>query len=301
MITAANNVFREAMLAAGGSMAASIVAKATITMAFGLMGAWLARRSRAALRHVLLSAAFRVLLVLPIVSMVAPFVGIAVSAAAGEKIAPATRAASILPANANDGAAPVVPTASGLSVSSLLLLGWIAGAALFLVPVAAGLWQVRSLRRSAVPWRHGQSVVESLAHAAGVRRRVEVLLHKAAPGPMTCGILHPVIVLSPDAETWGEEDLNRAIVHELEHVRRRDWISHCVARAVCAVYWFHPLIWIAWRRLALEAERSCDDAVLRRSEAPRMRINWWAWQSDCRRLRNRRWWRWPAAPIWRRG
>jgi hypothetical protein len=26
-------------------------------------------------------------------------------------------------------------------------------------------------------------------------------------------------------------------------------------------------VWIAWRRLALEAERSCDDAVLRRSEA----------------------------------
>ena len=94
-----------------------------------------------------------------------------------------------------------------------------------------------------------------------------MLLHEALPGPMTCGVLHPAIVLPPDAQIWDQEDLNRAIVHELEHVRRGDWVSHCLARAVCAVYWFHPLVWIAWRQLALEAERSCDDAVLGRSEA----------------------------------
>src|SRR5207302_9963933 len=78
---------------------------------------------------------------------------------------------------------------------------------------------------------------------------------------------HPAIVLPQDAPAWEMEDLNRAIVHELEHVRRGDWLSHCIARVVCAVYWFHPLVWIAWRQLALAAERSCDDAVLGRSEA----------------------------------
>jgi hypothetical protein len=35
-----------------------------------------------------------------------------------------------------------------------------------------------------------------------------------------------------------------------------------VARTVAALYWFHPLVWTAWRRLCLEAERSCDDAVV---------------------------------------
>lgn len=35
-----------------------------------------------------------------------------------------------------------------------------------------------------------------------------------------------------------------------------------VARTVAAIYWCHPLVWTAWRRLCLEAERSCDDAVV---------------------------------------
>ncbi len=84
---------------------------------------------------------------------------------------------------------------------------------------------------------------------------------------MTCGVVKPAIVLPVEAQTWPAEDLDRAIVHELEHVRRGDWVSHCFARAVCACYWFHPLVWMAWRQLALEAERACDDAVLRRAEA----------------------------------
>jgi hypothetical protein len=54
------------MLAVSSSPAASIVAKVTVTTALGLIGAWLARRSRAAVRHALLAAAFGVLLVLPI-------------------------------------------------------------------------------------------------------------------------------------------------------------------------------------------------------------------------------------------
>src|SRR5262245_11024602 len=84
---------------------------------------------------------------------------------------------------------------------------------------------------------------------------------------MTCGVLRPVVMLPDDAQRWDEKDLERAFVHELEHVRRCDWAVHCLARVACAAYWFHPLVWTAWRQLTLEAERACDDAVLGNSEA----------------------------------
>jgi TonB family protein len=69
---------------------------------------------------------------------------------------------------------------------------------------------------------------------------------------------------------WGEivvpegfEDRPTVIAHEAAHLRRGDVWTALLARVACAVYWFHPLVWWAAARMRLEADRSCDDAVLR--------------------------------------
>ena len=266
-------VFNAVILAVSSSLAASIVAKVTVTMALGLLAVWLARGGCAAVRHALLAAMFGVMLLLPIAAVFLPplQVGVPVRAESrAERFPLVTNVAanpSVTAARAGTRVPPVARQVSKLSLSNLLLAVWVAGAALFLFPVMAGLWQIRSLRRTGLPWQRGQLVVQTLALDVGIHRRVEVLLHAAIPGPMTCGVARPVIVLPEDAEDWNPEDLNSAIRHELEHVRRCDSLSSCLARVVGAVYWFHPMVWVAWRRLVLEAERSCDDAVLRCSEA----------------------------------
>jgi VWFA-related protein len=109
-------------------------------------------------------------------------------------------------------------------------------------------------------------MVAQLAMKAG-RRRIDVLLHESIPAPMTCGVMRPAILLPLDAPAWPGDELRRAMVHELQHIRRGDWLTQCVAHGVCALYWFHPLVWMAKGRLALEAERACDDVVLQESEA----------------------------------
>jgi bla regulator protein BlaR1 len=261
-----------AMLAISSSLGLSIVAKVTVATALGLVAVSLARGSRAAVRHALLTMVFAVALLLPIASVIAPPIHLTVPATVESRDAEAPlRGVEAIPsvttAYTDSRVISVMPKISSLSFSDLVLVGWMAGAAIFLLPVVVGLWQIRSLRRSGLLWRRGQSVVGSLALDASIHRRVQVLLHEALTGPMTCGLLHPVIILPHDAENWEGEDLDRAILHELEHVRRADWLSHCLARIACALYWFHPFVWTAWRKLELEAERSCDDAVLRRSEA----------------------------------
>ena len=55
----------DAVLAIGGSFAASLLVKATLALGLALIASRLARRSRAAVRHVVLAAAFAMLLALP--------------------------------------------------------------------------------------------------------------------------------------------------------------------------------------------------------------------------------------------
>jgi uncharacterized protein (TIGR03435 family) len=261
------------MLLLSSSLAASILGKATLIAALGLIGARMTRRSPAAVRHAVLAASLAVLVALPVASILIKPVRIALSASTQGFAPPSlfpTPMDSTQPAPAMDGSVVVASATQrwrGSSPSAVLFAVWIAGTAFFLLRMIFGLQQVRVLRQLGLPWRDGQSIVNQLALDAGIRRRVEVLLHESLPAPVTCGFARPAIVLPPDTQAWGAEDLNRAIVHELEHVRRFDWASHCLARIACALYWFHPLVWAAWRQFELEAERSCDDAVLARSEA----------------------------------
>src|SRR5688500_8053306 len=262
--------FAEIAIAIGSSFAAALIVKATLTLAVVLVVTGLARRSCAAARHVLLVAAFAVLLVLPAASFVMPSRGVSV---------PATTAASsavIVPVMTSPSPTRLethasVPTrrleSTGMTASTLLGVIWGAGALHCLLPTFAGTWHLRSLRRSGSSCARGDALARKLSPETGIHRSIAVRVHESIPGPMTYGIVRPVIMLPLDATSWSEDELCRAMIHELEHVRRGDWLSQYLARLVRALYWFHPLVWIAWRRLSLEAERACDDAVLRRSEA----------------------------------
>lgn len=263
------SALRESLLALSSSPAASLVVKATLIMVMGLVATGIARESRAAVRHALLAAMFAGLLVLPIAAIFAPAVPIAIRdttpvvahvAAERDLVLP-------LPAATRPAALAAPPRSEGITIRRVLFAVWFGGFAILLFRLVTGLGQVRRLHRSALPWRHGQSAAYGLALEAGVFRQVDVLFAESVAGPLTCGAWRPAIVLPMDAENWPEADLTRALVHELEHIRRWDWLSQCLARTVCALYWFHPMAWMAWRRFGLEAERSCDDAVLERSEA----------------------------------
>lgn len=154
-----------------------------------------------------------------------------------------------------------------VSVQEALALLWLAGALLWAIPIGVAMSRLARLRYVALPWPHGQRFIDNLKHERGIHRVVTVLHTRSADGFFSFGWLRPVVLVPSDAGSWPTEALRRALVHELEHVRRCDWATLLFSRVVCALYWFHPLVWVVSRRLSLYAEQACDDAVVADDDA----------------------------------
>jgi bla regulator protein blaR1 len=256
------------------SFAAAVIVKATLVSGVAFLLARMCRRSRASLRHLLFALAFAALMAIPVAGAIVPAVPVMLPAAA---LSPDARPEAAVPTppsvypRSSGGNGPVIaetsPSAWPLTIPQILVVLWAIGVAVFLAPVLAGFWQVSRVRRTATPWTGGQELVQSLALARGVRRRIDLVLHEAVAGPMTCCVMRPSIILPVMGQDWDEASLRRSLRHELEHVARWDVLTNGLSRIVCAVYWFHPLVWAAWRRLRLEAEKACDDAVVLEDDA----------------------------------
>jgi uncharacterized protein (TIGR03435 family) len=245
----------------------STIVKATVILAAGLLTIRCTRRSRAATRHFVLASAFAVVLTLPVTERAVPAVTLSVGTPVPSAV-PKTLPIVMSPEFTAPQAAPEPARSidgrhserTQPSTEALLIATWAIGAALFLAPVLVTPRRLRKLRGTARTWHEGEELVRAIG--SGVHRPVTVLMHEDVAAPLTCGIVRPTIVLPSQAITWADHEIKQALVHELEHIRRADWPVHIATRLVCAIYWFNPLAWIAWRQLSLEAERACDDAVL---------------------------------------
>src|SRR3546814_7234586 len=95
----------------------------------------------------------------------------------------------------------------------------------------------------------------------GFKHGTALLVSKELRSPISWGVLHTEIVLSPQAVAAAKESeaLN---AHQLAHVARLDCAKLLGARVACAVFWFNPLVWMLARESHQLREEAADDAVL---------------------------------------
>jgi beta-lactamase regulating signal transducer with metallopeptidase domain len=102
------------------------------------------------------------------------------------------------------------------------------------------------------------------ARECGLRRAPRIATWERASGPAVFGCLRPRLVLAREALQRSPTARDRhALLHELVHIRRLDLVADELRAAVSALLWFHPLVWLASRRLHALAEVGCDVRVAR--------------------------------------
>jgi beta-lactamase regulating signal transducer with metallopeptidase domain/HEAT repeat protein len=156
---------------------------------------------------------------------------------------------------------------SSLRVIDLLQLALAVWAAGVLVIVGSLIWSARTVHRLV---RDGRELTDpswrdplyEVSDRLGLDDPPRLLQSDEAKMPFACGLLRPTIVLPAECESWTADRRLAVLLHELAHVRRRDLAGHTLGRLVCSLYWFHPLVWTAARRLRSESERACDDLAL---------------------------------------
>jgi TonB family protein len=235
--------------------------KATLILLSAFSAAAVLRRASAAMRHFIFAAALAALLMLPAAILLVPKWSVRPASPEPAPVATAHSTGQLAPTHANQAKpAPQPRMAWTLLVWAV---GCLAAASRFLLGAARTSWMVRHAAEAG----HAKRAAEDLRRLLGIRRPVRVLESTVAPMPLTWGILRPVVVLPEGAREWPKARLTTVLLHELVHVERLDLLAQGVAQVACCLNWFHPLAWMAARRLRRERERACDDAVLLRGVA----------------------------------
>lgn len=150
---------------------------------------------------------------------------------------------------------------SPLSPLALCAAAWAAGAALLgFWRLAAYLWARRRALRWARPVTDACTLRLFRLACAGLGRRAPRLLQAPGlAGPLTAGLLRPVLLLPEKAV--GGEDLPLILAHELTHLRRHDLAKKALLLAANTLHWPNPAAWLLLRRAQRDIELACDEAV----------------------------------------
>ncbi|HYL61820.1 MAG TPA: M56 family metallopeptidase, partial [Candidatus Methylomirabilis sp.] len=246
--------------------------KATVLLLCTWLFVFTLRKFSAAFRHHVWAAAILASLALPILIFVLP---------AWHSAALGNAAAFLGSSHAGAADSPSPAPTSTINVTAgdplvhnwpfLLLLAWGLGFCFVALRLVAGLARLAWISARAKPLFDDCWMKHALTLSTSFRTRCPVRLlqfRNSLAMPLTWGFFRPVIILPSGADRWDIDRRSIVLSHEMAHIARNDWLLQICAELARALYWFHPLAWLAAAHLRRESERACDDVVLNSGIAP---------------------------------
>jgi hypothetical protein len=143
--------------------------------------------------------------------------------------------------------------------------GWVAGV------LALGGLHIGGWRRALTVSRTGTAAlppdwakrVTRLSERVGLAGAARALVSRRVTVPTVVGWLRPVILIPAASFTdLTAAQLELVILHELIHIRRYDVLVNYLQAATETLLFYHPAVWWMSRRIRVEREHCCDDAVV---------------------------------------
>lgn len=150
---------------------------------------------------------------------------------------------------------------------------WLIGSYLFVVVLLTlrllvAFYRLRILSSSGVCEREVVELANDVSDKVGLNRLPRTVVSPKVASPMVFGLLRSTVVLPSQFAEWSRESQQAVLAHEFCHVKRHDALWDLLAAGVRIVYWFHPAVVFAHRRLRKERELATDQAVLRMGFTP---------------------------------
>lgn len=123
----------------------------------------------------------------------------------------------------------------------ILSLIWIIGVLIFMAYGGITFVSLRKEVSEAIPYGDNIYICDNIA------------------SPFIFGILSPRIYLPSSIDG---ADISHVIAHEMVHMRRKDYLWKILAFILLAVYWFTPLVWVAYILFSKDIEIACDERVI---------------------------------------
>lgn len=147
-------------------------------------------------------------------------------------------------------------------LSSVWITGSFVMAALFL----HAWFQLKKIKNTTTPLEDTDllHIFERCKQHLNVSKPIIVGQSPLVKSPMTYGLFKTYVVLPTKLDEWmSTKDIKYIFMHELHHLKYKDIATNYLMIIYQILYWFNPLVWIAFKKMRMDREIACDMAVLK--------------------------------------
>ena len=151
------------------------------------------------------------------------------------------------------------------ALSPYFIMFWWLGIVLFAVRFSLNLYRSHRMTIDGLldPPEKISTLFAKLTQRLSLTKKAKLYLSEKVFSPAVIGVFKPVILL-PVGLVNGltTDEVEAILIHEMNHIRRYDYLVNIVQSLLEVIYFFNPFVWLISNEIREQRENVCDDRTL---------------------------------------